>query len=82
MTTINHARGPWQRDIERALLAGETVTSPCRGLKGNAARYAGRYQASFDALLQRMWDGGHDIIRTPGPRGGEWSATYRLDRHA
>jgi hypothetical protein len=72
------ARGCYQQDIYTMLVNGEAVSSPSRHLKGNAARYAGRYAASFANLLGRMAEVGMPVQRTPGKLGGEWGATYRL----
>lgn len=35
------------------------------------------YEASFAHLRGRMIRAGYTIVRAPGPRGGEWGATYR-----
>lgn len=72
------SRGPWQASIERSLRAGLEIRNPVSDLRGNARNYQGRYQRSFSALLERLGRDGHTIVRTPGPRGGEWSATYRM----
>lgn len=72
------ARGHWQAEILSDLLAGRVVKSPTRYLRGNARRYIGRYQISFDHLLARMRAAGYFIVRCPGPCGGEWGASYKL----
>lgn len=77
-TTI--ARGTWQMGLWRALLAGQEICNPVRSLRGRAKSYAGRYDNSFHAMLQRARDAGFVIERTAGPHGGQWSATYRLVR--
>jgi hypothetical protein len=80
------ARGSWQREIvnefiierEGHPLYRDGVRNPVADLRGNAASYVGRYQESFQALLRRIREAGFEIERTPGPRGGEWGATYRV----
>ena len=72
------ARGDWQRGIWEDLLAGRTVRSPHNTLQGRAAAYSGKYADSFHNMLQRAEQRGYTITRTPGSKGGEWSATYRL----
>lgn len=72
------ARGDWQRQLWADLLAGRTVPSPQSQLKGRAGLYTGTYMRSFYNMLQRAEERGYRIERTPGAKGGEWSATYRI----
>lgn len=72
------ARGTWQRDIWWHLTAGRPVVSPPSRVVGRAKRYQAHYRRSFVSLLDRARAAGFTIERTPGVRGGEWSATYRL----
>ena len=72
------ARGEWQRELWEQLLAGRTISSPSRMLSGRAAAYTGKYMDSFANMLQRAQEHGYQIERTPGTKGGEWSATYRI----
>lgn len=71
-----YARGNFQKQVEEALLAGRVITNPVPR-KGKAGRYAPLYKRSLENLFTRMRDGGWKVIYTPGPRGGEWSATFR-----
>jgi len=74
----NIAKGSWQAQIWNQLLVGYTITSPVSCLVGTAKSYAGKYQSSFTNLLHRAKTAGYIIQRTPGSRGGEWSATYQI----
>lgn len=60
------------------LLSGYTVASPARTIRGRAKSYLPRYVRSFNNLLERMGAAGLVVERIPGPRGGEWCATYKL----
>lgn len=79
---IRIARGSEQQIWYQLLADGLPVANPVRYLRGNAKRYAGRYQTSFSNLLSRMRDAGWTIVRCSGPAGGEWSAVYRAYRLA
>mgnify|MGYP000899673575 CR=1 FL=1 len=72
------AKGSWQREICRNLESGKEIRSPLGNLKGKAKSYSLHYSSSFSNLLSRLVKAGYKIQRTPGPRGGEYSATYRL----
>ena len=72
-----YARGDFQRRVEEALLAGRVITNPVPR-KGKAGRYAVLYKKSLQNLFTRMQQDGWKVIYTPGPRGGEWSATFHL----
>lgn len=72
-------RGSWQLQIARNLLSGDAMCNPLRSLRGAARRYSGRYARSFAAVLAAIEAAGYTVVRTPGPRGGEWSATYRVE---
>ena len=52
------------------------ITSPVRNLRGRARLYSSRYLTRFNNMLARARKQGWLIQRVPGPRGGEWSATY------
>jgi hypothetical protein len=72
------ARGCEQRSFLRSALQPEGAFPVTRTLRGRAKMYAGRYAASQANLLTRVEAAGYLVIRTPGPRGGEWSARYRV----
>ena len=72
------AKGSWQRSILNRLLTGSSITNPIASLQGKARNYSLNYQNSFYSLLTRLKDSGIEISRTPGPRGGEWSAKYQI----
>lgn len=72
------ARGCYQSEIFRELVNGHTIYPPERTLRGRAAGYLSKYRASFCAVLERMAEAGYKVERIPGPKGGEWGATYRL----
>lgn len=72
------AKGSWQKRIWSALRSGRPIVSPTSWLQGRAKNYVGRYDRSFRNMLARAEKAGYVIERTPGIRGGEWSATYRL----
>lgn len=73
------ARGDWQRGIVGEMLHQNRVTNPVSELRGRAKNYAGKYSESFHSLLARLKSAGIVVTRTPGPKGGEWSATYSID---
>lgn len=75
---ISLAKGHWQRWIVRNLLSGDPVVNPVSTLTGRAKDYQMQYRQSFLNLLSRLQAAGYRIEKTPGVRGGEWSATYRL----
>ena len=72
-----YAQGRFQREVETALFTGQEIKNPVPR-KGRAGRYAPLYKKSLENLFERMRKDGWRIIFTPGPRGGEWSGTYRL----
>ena len=73
------AKGHWQENILFDLLTQKTIVSPIgKQLKGRARNYIGRYEESFYNLLSRLNSAGITVQRTPGPRGGEYSATYKI----
>lgn len=72
------ARGYWQQGIWNALLAGRTVKNPLSQLSGKAKIYQPRYRESLTNLLYRAEVAGYNVEYTPGPRGGDYAATYRL----
>lgn len=69
-------KGSEQEYWFRQLTSGG-MNAPERYLRGRARSYSGKYRSSFNALLSRMRKAGYKIERTPGVRGGEWSARYR-----
>lgn len=73
------ARGSYQRSVFNKLLRGDEVHTPQYAL-GRTNKYIHNYEKSFYQLLKRMEDAGYKIERKPGPRGGEWSATYKLKK--
>jgi len=74
---LAQARGRWQVEQVRLMLDGG-CPSYARQLRGRAKRYEGRYRESFTHLLARLRDAGVEVKRIPGPRGGEWGATYQI----
>jgi hypothetical protein len=78
MTNKKIARGSWQQEIWDNLQKGYSVTNPVSSLRGKAKTYSGKYQESFRNLLTRAQEAGYKISKTPGIRGGEWTATYKL----
>jgi hypothetical protein len=72
------ARGRMQRRWLEAMLSEEGCASPDRTLSGKAKSYAGRYKQSFKHPLERAQAKGYTVLRIPGPKGGEWGATYWL----
>ena len=78
MKNINIAKGSWQQQIWKDLLSGECITNPLSFIRGNAARFMGKYQSSFYSLLGRAEKAGYNISVERGPRGGYWKATYQL----
>jgi hypothetical protein len=72
------ARGAWQREIAYRLASGDAIQSPHNTLRGAAKKYQIRYAASFRNLVRRIEATGFRVVRTPGVRGGEYSATYRV----
>lgn len=81
------ARGSWQRevigDLVRANDGGafypdQFSTNPMYYLRGNARNYMGRYQQSFSSLIERVRDAGFVVDVKLGPKGGYWSAQYRI----
>ena len=72
------AKGSWQQSILRNLISNHIITNPIRELRGNARKYQGRYQASFNSLLSRLRKAGYTITIQLGPLGGQWGAIYTL----
>lgn len=70
-------KGHWQKGIFNALLKGE-INSPLTALSGKAKSYYGHYQNSFLSMIERAEKAGYKIIRTPGVRGGECTAKYKM----
>jgi len=70
------AKGSEQMVWEKQLLSDGGCINPVKFLKGKAKKYSGRYETSFRNLLDRMKGSGYIVTRIPGPRGGEYSATY------
>jgi hypothetical protein len=67
-------RGWWQLKILLQLAKhGIVPADAARWVRGRAAAYRGRYQASLDAVMARA---GARYI--PGLRGGRWTAHYLL----
>ena len=77
---LNCARGCWQLEIVNALLNSKknTITNPMFYLTGKAKTYSGRYQTSFNALMERIKKLGYNFKIVLGIRGGYYSATYQL----
>ena len=74
---IGCARGAEQAWFVRCALNGG-ARNFSQDLRGKAARYASSYAASFRNLLDRLRKAGIVVERTPGPRGGEYRAEYRI----
>ena len=72
------AKGSWQHSILHDLITFTTITNPVSCLRGNAKKYSGKYQTSFNSLLSRLENAGYSITVKRGIRGGLWSATYTL----
>lgn len=72
------ARGSWQLGIARDLAQYRQVCNPTKNLRGRAKNYRSRYMASFRSLLSRLENAGYKIEVQYGPRGGLYSAIYRL----
>lgn len=70
------ARGSWQRQIAYHLSRFGCISNPVRQVRGRASSYAPRYAQSWQAFLDRARAAGYTVVREPGPKGGEWSATY------
>jgi hypothetical protein len=75
---VKSARGSWQREIARDLAAGYEVRNPVSDLRGKAKNYAGHYSTSFSNLCERIRAAGVTLERTLGPKGGLFSATWRV----
>lgn len=67
----------YQIDLASSLVGGYYVTSPDRHIRGRAKSYLGRYKQSFQSTLNKLTRSGFEIIRQPGPKGGEYGAIYR-----
>lgn len=81
------ARGCWQLGAVNELIYATERTpfypdgfamNPMYALRGNARSYMGRYQSSFYSLIQRIRDAGFVVDVRLGPKGGLWSASYRV----
>lgn len=70
--------GSCQKEAMESLLAGRAIGNYSQRLRGRARLYRGRYEITFESLLKYLAKMGYKIERTPGPRGGEYSATYRI----
>ena len=70
-------RGSYQQDVFNRLTMCWSVESPTKR-EGKAKRYTDLYVKSFNGLIGRMTAAGYKVERTPGPRGGEWGATYKI----
>ena len=75
---LSAARGRWQYQIAQSLITGRPVRSPVSTLAGKAKNYELHYKSSFRSFLVRLQAAGIHIERTPGIRGGEYTATYRV----
>ncbi len=75
---VKCARGNWQYSIVSDMIRYGTIANPVSDLKGNAKNYQGRYQKSFDNLLNRLKKSGCKIGVQRGIRGGMWGATFTL----
>lgn len=75
---LTAARGNRQREFVRELLMGRPVHTLAYDLRGRATRYYGRYLDSTYAVVERLRALGFNVVETPGPKGGRYSATYRL----
>ena len=47
-----------------------------RIIRGRALRYVDVYERGFNRMLERAKREGYEVVRVPGPRGGEWGARY------
>lgn len=72
------ARGSWQRGIVNDFIRDGETPSPFRFLAGEAKRWELKYRESFFNLIRRIEKSGINIEVTPGPRGGEYLATYKI----
>ena len=77
-TILSAARGSWQHEIAQSLITGRPIRSPISTLTGKAKNYELHYKSSFLSLLSRLQAAGIQVERTPGVRGGEYTATYRV----
>lgn len=75
---LSAARGSWQYNVASMLASGRPIQSPFSTLRGKAKNYELHYKSSFLSLLSRLQAAGIRIERTPGVRGGEYTATYRV----
>jgi len=67
-------RGRWQLKLLMELARGRRVpATAARIVRGRAAAYGGRYQASLENIMSRA---GARLV--PGPRGGRWCGYYEL----
>jgi hypothetical protein len=67
-------RGWWQLKLLLELAKhGRVAADAAHWVRGRAASYEGRYQASLDAVMSRA-----GARYVPGPRGGRWAAYYEL----
>jgi len=67
-------RGWWQLRLLLELAEyGRVKAKAAYWVGGRAVAYAGSYQRSLDAIMERA-----GARYVPGPRGGEWSAYYEL----
>ena len=47
---LKHAKGSWQQEIVCDLISCSSIRNPVSILKGNAKKYSGKYQISFNSL--------------------------------
>ena len=74
------AKGSWQREIVRQLLAGGEIPNPLAELQGRAKNYFFRYRESMENLFSRIEATGAKLEYIPGIRGGMPTSRYRLVR--
>lgn len=72
------ARGCKQRGFVQETLKRGGARNYSQTLRGRAKSYQSKYQTSFANLLVRLQTAGIDVVRTSGPRGGEYMATYEI----
>ncbi len=77
--TMTRGNATYQQDIIASLLSGNRVHTPSYTCRGRAKQYIGRYAGSFCNAIAAIEKAGYKVIRTPGPRGGEWGATYCIN---
>jgi hypothetical protein len=74
LVKLARPRGSWQLELLLELARGRRIPATAAHLvRGRAAAYLGRYQASLEALMGRL--GARLVL---GPRGGRWAGYYEL----